>query len=558
MRSSWWLLAIAAGCAGSEAATNGGEGEPVADGGSRTGDAAPGASSSSSGGDGAVADGPVQYAESPWGIASSASSSRGLSGWLPDIAATGVTWLRGFDTAAANDRLLTAAASNVQVAGILFYSPSEPATFPTNDLPGFETYLDDLLGTCAGRVKYWEVWNEPPNFTEDKDPASYATIVKTAYDTLKANDPTLQVGLAAQSNNVNWLVQTLDAGAAGHFDYVTVHPYEILDQVKRGWEASYLSVVPTLRKMLADKDPAHVNAPIWFTEMGEPVGAAATPAQQATTVVKSYVLGLAQGVARMHWFEGIDGDSGPFGLIAGNGEKRPAYAALKNLIAALGDRPAYDGWVLLEGEHYGFVFEHAGQDVVVAWAQPDTTAAHTFEDGQAVTLTPDPVTVIGRFPALVAEARQNRRRAFPWGGDYSAATSVSIAPNEVKGLHVLGTPEVVTVDGVAAFSAGVSSGPAFTVDPSFLSYDVRPIVVTAVVRRIGSKNAGFNLKYESTTGYSGGLGWFGIPEGTEWTTKSWSLTDAQLVGKWAYNFSFDADSTENSQFLFRSVTVAKQ
>jgi glutathione S-transferase len=81
----------------------------------------------------------------------------------------------------------------------------------------------------------------------------------------------VQIGLAAQSHYIDWLAQTLDAGAADHFDYVTVHRCEILGLIEQGWQAEPVSIVPTLRKMLADKNPPKKDVPIWFTEIGEPV-----------------------------------------------------------------------------------------------------------------------------------------------------------------------------------------------------------------------------------------------------------------------------------------------
>ena len=43
----------------------------------------------------------------------------------------------------------------------------------------------------------------------------------------------------------------------------------------------------------------------------------------------------------------MDGDSGPMGLLTGKGEKRPAYAALAQMIKTFGQHPTYLGWVLL-------------------------------------------------------------------------------------------------------------------------------------------------------------------------------------------------------------------
>jgi hypothetical protein len=101
------------------------------------------------------------------------------------------------------------------------------------------------------------------------------------------------------------------------------------------------------------------------------------------------------------------------------------------------------------------------------------------------------------------------------------------------------------------------AGQAFTVDPNFMSYVTQPLKITAVVRRNGADNAGFNLKYESTTGWKGGDGWFTVPEGDAWTTHSWTISDPQFVGKWGFNFSFDSDSTTYSKYSIRSVKVEK-
>jgi hypothetical protein len=105
----------------------------------------------------------------------------------------------------------------------------------------------------------------------------------------------------------------------------------------------------------------------------------------------------------------------------------------------------------------------------------------------------------------------------------------------------------------------MSGAPAqsFSVDPNFSSYTTVPIKVTAVVRRNGADSAGFNLKYESKTGWKGSGSWYTVPGSDQWYTQEWTLTDAQFVGKWGYNFSFDSDSTQYSKYSIKSVTVMK-
>lgn len=539
--------------------------------GSTVGDGSSGDDGSSDGGT-TGDDGGAPVTESPWGIASSHSSSQGLDAWASVIAETGLDWLRGFDTANAQARLDTAEANGLSVSGILFYSAQEPASFPVDDLPGWQAHITALLGETSDRVHHWEVWNEPPNFSANKSPQDYATIVASAYEAAKAVDPTVEIGLAAQSNNVNFLDQALLAGAAGSFDYVTVHPYEILDLVDAGWEAEYMAVVPTLRKMLAARDPAHTDVPVWFTEIGEPVDGNHTPEHQAGMVVKAYTLAIAQGATRVHWFEGRDGDSGPFGLIDGTGALRPSYTAMTTLRAQLGPLPFYRGWVLLGDAHYGFVFTRDDVDLLVAWAQPGTTYAVEFDDtvtridpqtGDAASaagfvLDPQP-SIFTDIPASMLEAaKANRDRRLWWGGDFADASEVEYtAAGGAAGLHPIGTPVLVDVDGEPARDVGGGPGLAFTVDPAFLSYDTVEIEIEAVLRRNGAQPAGFNLKYEGVGGNASVGQWYDVPADDAWTVKSWTITDDQFVGKWGYNFSFDSDSTTYSQYSLQRVTVRK-
>jgi hypothetical protein len=389
----------------------------------------------------------------------------------------------------------------------------------------------------------------------------------------------VQVGLAAQSVNLNFMAQALDAGAADHFDYVTVHPYETLGLVDEGWEAEYMSIVPTIRKLLADKDPAKKDVPVWFTELGEPVQGNVTPDHQADTLVKAYVMGIAQGALRVHWFEPLDGDSGPFGLIgggSGSSPKRPSYTALTKLIEFLGNQPTYAGWVWQNGSYYGFVFDGPSGPVMVAWAAKNTTADIAFgapfrvidprtgattDAAVSYGLSHSPVIITGFSANIEQEARTNFARPFPWAGDYSTASFVNYAAEFAdgeKGLHPLGQKNTVTIDGTIAHDVSQGPGVSFTVDPNFCSYSCPALQISAVLRRKGTDSAGFNLKYESTAGWKGTGSWYTIPGSDQWYTQTWTISDTQFVGKWGYNFSFDSDSTQNSNYAIKSVTVTKQ
>lgn len=519
---------------------------------------------------------------SPFGIGSSSINTRSLEKWIPQMSEIGIKILRdpgstgwsGTDRTSweSLDKKLDFLASQKMRTGGFFYNYSKPGGFPLNDLEGWTNDVKAIVGHTKGRIKYWELWNEPPNGTHNVPPADYAKYVIATYDAAKAANPECLIGLAAQSAHINYLDQTIKAGAKGHFDYITLHPYETVDVLmsRPGTEALYLNIVPAVRKMLAARDPAKANVPVVFTEIGHDSKKGAD--RQAQALIKVYSMGIAQGVACIQWFEGIDGDSGPMGLLQGNGTPRPAYTAMAQLIKLLGQHPAYLGWVLLNDKDSGFVFQGAKDTVMALWAPKGTTDKVDF--GQPVSvvdpltgaqtkaatyqLTESPVLVEGVPDALLKQAKANKLKPFPWGGDFTNAKSVSVTMGEKNvetGLHTHSGDSIaaaVVAYGGSARVGSVPGGNVFMVDPNFLTYTSVPIEITAVVRRNEANDpAQLVLEYESTGGYKKAPV-YEIPDNTKWHAASWKIDDAQFVAKWGFNFRFNS-----GKYVIQSVTVTK-
>jgi hypothetical protein len=512
---------------------------------------------------------------------------------MPKMAAAGVQCVRVFpewnqiqpspgtwNWSVMDSMLDTSAACKLELSGLLLYNARwinpNTHTFPTNNLSAWSTYVSNVVAHAAGRVRYWEVWNEPESFAAGGTPSDYARVVTNAWNAAKAADPNAQVGLSVASVDIRYLEQTIQAGAADCFDYICVHPYEVLGTLDSGQEALYMSIVPTIRKMLTARNPAKRNVPIWFTELGEEIQGQVTPDSQAQALIKAYTMGIAQGVSQLQWFEAQEGGY-RMGLLDSAGKANPAYAALKNLASNLGPKPHYQGWLQLNHRDYGFIFQGATTSVLVTWAPPNATD-HLDSGSSAQLLNPltgnitstgtcllsnAPVLVLGVSSDLVSQAQANRNQPFPWGDQQLGAAAVSAtmgSPNAELGLHQLNadaTSMVVTAYGGPARDCSKGASVSFTVDPNFLSYTTVPIKITAVVRRnAANDNAGFNLKYESTTGRKG-IGWNSVPGNDRWYTLSWTILDDEFVGNWGYHFSLDSDSKSNSKYYLQQVTVTK-
>jgi hypothetical protein len=332
--------------------------------------------------------------------------------------------------------------------------------------------------------------------------------------------------------------------------------------------------------MLKAQDPAKANCPIIFTELGHAASGQygahlpgyADPDVMAHAVVKYYAMGIAQGITVIQWFEAMDGDSGPMGLLDGKAQPRPAYNALATMIKLFGLYPKYLGWVLLNDKHYAFVYQGAKGTVMATWAAtmaPDKVdfgkAAKVVDpltgavtETQSTSLTIAPIFVDGVPDDLLAKAKANKSKPFLWGGDYTGAKSVSVTfgeKNVEKGLHTKSAESVaadVIAYGGGARAGSIPGGNVFMVDANFLSYTTVPIEISVVCRR-NEKNdpAKLSLTYESLSGYKK-ADIYEIPDNEKWHTATWKIDDAQFVSQWAYNFTLN-----NGKYAVQSVTVTK-
>jgi len=250
---------------------------------------------------------------------------------------------------------------------------------------------------------------------------------------------------------------------------------------------------------------------------------------------------------------------------------------MAQMIRHLGQHPQYLGWVLFNQRNHGFVFQGAETTVLATWAPRGAPDRIEFDQtvrmvdpltgnstqGTTRDLTNSPVLVLGVPPGLVQQARANRSRPLPWGGDFSKASSVSIRlddhPAEL-GLHTLSGEAIgaaVLAYGGSGRAGNVPGGNAFVVDPQFLCYTTTPIEIKVVVRRNpANDNAGFKLIYESTSGFKH-RDWFTIPDNQRWHTVTSRITDAQFGRMWGYNFALESDGNQYNKYFIQSVTVTK-
>lgn len=534
--------------------------------------------------------------ESPWGVSASASSFRDHAEWFPQVAEAGIRWVRlypewrGIETGPgswnwdAADTLVAAAGKHgLRINGVLMGSPPgarQVHAFPMDDLAGWSNFVAHATARHAGVIPHWEVWNEGNagfndghHTTED-----YARLVVATRDALRRASPDAQLGLSVASFDPAYLQHTVLAlarmGRPDAFDTLCIHPYEVADGLAdpQG-EIPFLWMSHLLRDALRVSAPERKNAPIWITEFGRRLHKREEEPLAAQSLVKLHVMALAQGIARMEWFEARDpaGEEAGFGLIDRAGRARPSLIAYKNLIRVLGSHPRYIGWVQPgDKEAYGFVFAGTDGPVLAAWAPAGSRTLLKVQPGDSAAmlqarsdlsgtgdfdaaaggfwLTGRPVLLGGLSPEAVAFARRNAEQPFPWGGDHRASRVVSCepgAPEPASGVTQTGrsqTPVVRFADGTTGILVRGDQAVSFVVHPSFAGFHQREYHIRVTARRIAPGNVGMNLFYEraDTQGgspYRNTGTWFGLGKQDEWQTHTWKVTDACFAKMWGHDIS---------------------
>jgi hypothetical protein len=110
---------------------------------------------------------------------------------------------------------------------------------PPDELTDFGDFVESVVRRYRGRVRYYQIWNEPniyPEWGEQPvDPVAYSAMLREAYTRAKSIDPqvviicgalapTIELGPRDMSDLI-YLQRMYDAGAGGFFDVMSVQGY---------------------------------------------------------------------------------------------------------------------------------------------------------------------------------------------------------------------------------------------------------------------------------------------------------------------------------------------
>lgn len=190
---------------------------------------------------------------------------------------------------------------------------------PPRDMTDWENYLRQVVGRYKGRIKYYELMNEP-HFTEvdgrwrstrDFPVARMVEMARTAQRVLREIDPEARLVSMSPSGGLGGVRRVeafLKAGGGQYVDVLGFHFY-----APRPEEIPAL--VTALRKVMTEA--GQTRLPIWNTESGfyidgpdRPHGKGSRPEHQplytpelgAAMVSRALTLAAAAGLRRFYWY----------------------------------------------------------------------------------------------------------------------------------------------------------------------------------------------------------------------------------------------------------------
>ena len=262
------------------------------------------------------------------------------------------------------------------------------------DMSYWEHFVRRMAQQYQGRIRHWIVWNQPdvwdlnhPGNTWTGSDEDYYRLLKTAYQTIKGVDPTLQVHVAGLTyfwdqehgqrqyldRLLDFVVADPEAAANGYyFDGVAYHLYfrpsqtmDVIGQVQgmlgaRGIMAKELWINQTNAPPSEDARTPAVAAP----------GFRLTLEEQSAFVIQEYALAFGSGANRVAFYKLRDDDARaesaqPYGLLRADDSRRPAFDAFKVATTYLRDFRAV-GWQRLD-DVYAVTFDRGGTTTTVLW-----------------------------------------------------------------------------------------------------------------------------------------------------------------------------------------------
>ena len=225
----------------------------------------------------------------------------------------------------------------------VFYDNGDAPT-SKEGLEGFTDYCKFILTEFKGKIKYYEIWNEPNTdgfWRPHTDPVAYTNLLKKAYTACKSVDPDVTIiGISCSQIELDFIKTIYENGGYDYMDAVSVHPYTT---PRSNDEAGTWDKLEELYLLGQEYGPPKN---IWITEFGYPtqIEGGVSEEYQAAMISQTYLRAFTVPYLEkvfVYWF-GPDGKDRSwaednFGLVRNDWSLKPSYKTYKWLTEYFSD-----------------------------------------------------------------------------------------------------------------------------------------------------------------------------------------------------------------------------
>jgi len=181
--------------------------------------------------------------------------------------------------------------------------------YPPVNPRDWQDFVTAITSRYRGRIKYWEVWNEPnANNFWSATAAQMVTMASEVYPIIRASGGIVVSPCPQGTSADRWMKSYLDAGGGDYSDIIAFHGYlgaSNLDNI----ESAHGGLVTRMMNVMANREQA--SKELWDTEHSWGRNAD-YPDQdlQASWLARHEILGFALGVRRSFWYAWSDATIG--------------------------------------------------------------------------------------------------------------------------------------------------------------------------------------------------------------------------------------------------------
>jgi hypothetical protein len=181
------------------------------------------------------------------------------------------------------------------------YNPG--ACYPPFDMQDWDDYVRALANHAAGRIKYWELWNEASQHEYwSGGMTALVRMAQHAHAIIKSVDPSAEIftpsGVGGAAETSSFLDQFFSAGGGQFVDGVAFHGYGN-DRPSSPEEIN--RIVDAVRGVMVKWERG--DRPLWDTEASwGPADHLPNEDDRIAFVARHYILQWSKGVQRSYWY----------------------------------------------------------------------------------------------------------------------------------------------------------------------------------------------------------------------------------------------------------------